>query len=62
MHTKFWLHNLKRRNHSEDIKSEKIIEADLKYIGFRDVHYLRLQQDWNTQRILADTVMNLHAP
>jgi hypothetical protein len=38
MRTKFWLRNLKKRNHSEDIKSEDNIKPDLKYIGFTDVH------------------------
>jgi hypothetical protein len=64
MHTRFWLENLKWKDHSEDLWRmwEDHIKMDHRETGFKGVDYIHLSQDWGRWLALANTVMNLWIP
>jgi hypothetical protein len=43
-------------------KWEDNIKKDLREIGFRDVDWIHLAQDWDQWRVLMNAVMNLQVP
>jgi hypothetical protein len=60
MCTKFWLENLKGRDHVKDRhRWEDNIRMDLKEIGWGDVDCILLAQDMDWWWGLVNTVMNL---
>jgi hypothetical protein len=57
MHTKFWLGNLKGRDHLEDN-----IRMDVRELGWKDVDWIQLAQDSDQWRDLVNKEMNLRVP
>jgi hypothetical protein len=62
--SKFWLENLKGRDHLEDlhVDGRKIFKSDLRETGWEDVDLIYLAQDRDQWQMLVNTVMNLGVP
>jgi hypothetical protein len=60
---KFWLENLKGRNHSEyRRKWEDNIKKARREIGFGDMDWIQLTPDSDQWGAVVNTVMNLRVP
>jgi hypothetical protein len=63
MHTRFWLKNLKGRDHSEDMAVDgDNIRMDVRKIWWEDVDWIHLAQYRDQWRAHVNTVMKLLVP